>query len=134
MADQARTRAIPAEDLRAPVHRAALSLSDEQVDQTVRVVRRLIVSLEPDSVFVFGSRARDDSSHDSDVDLMLVVSGRTEPAYRLAQLAYTSAAPYSHCSFDIAVMDRAQFESRIRAVTSLPAVILREGHLLYDAA
>ena len=53
------------------------------------IVQRLVELLQPERIYLFGSRARGDAGPDSDYDLMVVVSRLTEPAYRLAQRAHS---------------------------------------------
>jgi Integrase core domain/Nucleotidyltransferase domain len=52
------------------------------------IVRRLIEALQPERIYLFGSRARGEAGADSDYDLMVVVPHLAEPAYWLAQWAH----------------------------------------------
>jgi predicted nucleotidyltransferase len=49
------------------------------------VVERLVHALEPERIYLFGSRARADAHADSDYDLLVVVSSSEEPGYRRDQ-------------------------------------------------
>lgn len=96
------------------------------------IVRRLIETLHPERIYLFGSRARDDAGADSDYDLMVVVSHLTEPAYRLAQQAHSVLWGLGTAA-DILVWSREAFDNRLHLKASLPATILREGTLLHAA-
>jgi predicted nucleotidyltransferase len=96
------------------------------------IVRRLIEAYSPDRIYLFGSKARGDSSPDSDYDLLIVVPDEAPPERRRSRLAYdrlwgTGAAA------DVLVWTRTQFESRTHLAASLPATVLREGNLLHGA-
>jgi len=60
-----------------------------KADETVlaEVVRRLVEAIDPDSILMFGSRARGDSRPDSDLDL-LIVKDSAEPRHRRVVPAY----------------------------------------------
>ena len=96
------------------------------------IVRRLIETLHPERIYLFGSRARGDSGPDSDYDLMVVVPHLTEPAYRLAQQAHSVLWGLGTAA-DILVWSREAFDDRLHLKASLPATILREGTLLHAA-
>ena len=96
------------------------------------IVRRLIAAYEPDRVYLFGSKARDEENPDSDYDLLVVVPDNAPPERRRSRLAYerlwgTGAAA------DVLVWTRSDFDSRLHLKASLPATIVREGKLLHVA-
>lgn len=124
---------LMASDLEGRVLAALPALAWDSVAQLAIVIARLVATLHPERVYVFGSQARGDARLDSDIDLLVVVPVADQPAHRLAQLAYHSAAPHS-LDLDILVMPHEEFEWRSRALASLPATVLREGRLLYAAA
>lgn len=96
------------------------------------IVRRLIETLHPERIYLFGSRARGDAGADSDYDLMVVMPHLTEPAYRLAQQAHSVLWGLGTAA-DILVWSREAFDNRLHLKASLPATILREGALLHAA-
>lgn len=67
-----------------------MSLAQDLAQDPVlaEIVRRLVELLDPERIYLFGSRARGDTGPDSDYDLMVVVPQLTEPGYRLAQRAH----------------------------------------------
>lgn len=107
-------------------------LSEAQVADLARVLERLVAALGPERIYVFGSQARGEATPDSDIDLLLVVPPTDVPGYRLDQVAYSAAGSHS-LRLDILVMPQEEFEWRARALSSLPATVLREGQVLYAA-
>ena len=96
------------------------------------IVQRLVELLQPERIYLFGSRARGDAGPDSDYDLMVVVSRLTEPAYRLAQRAHSVLWGLDTAA-DILVWSRDAFDGRLHLKASLPATVVREGTLLHAA-
>jgi predicted nucleotidyltransferase len=96
------------------------------------IVKRLVEAYQPLRIYLFGSCARGEAGPDSDYDLMMVVPDDAPPELKRAKLAYdcmwgTGAAA------DVVVWTAGRFRRRSSVVTSLPATVLREGRLLYDA-
>ena len=98
----------------------------------VEMVRRLVDAYDPDSIYLFGSRARDEARHESDYDLMVVV--------RSSEMAFTARCQQAYlllCGLragkDVIVLTRDEFNRKRNVVASLPATVLREGKLLYAA-
>ena len=96
------------------------------------VVRRLVAVYEPERVYLFGSRAREDAGPDSDYDLLLVVPDTAPPKRRRSRLAYETLWS-TGIAADVLVWTRERFDSRLILQASLPATVLREGKLLYAA-
>lgn len=94
------------------------------------MVSRLLESLDPQLIYLFGSKARGDSGDDSDYDLMVVVPNLTEPGYKLAQRAHGKLWGL-RAAADILVWSMEDFDSRLHLRASLPATEVREGRLLY---
>jgi predicted nucleotidyltransferase len=96
------------------------------------IVRRLVELLDPERIYLFGSRARGDAGPDSDYDLMVVVPQLTEPGYRLAQRAHGVLWGLGAAA-DILVWSREAFDARLHLRASLPSTIVREGRLVHAA-
>ncbi len=92
-------------------------------------VRRLIGTFQPARIYLFGSQATGVAGPDSDYDLMVLVESSSASSYRRAQDAYLDVA----IPMDILVWTREEFDWQVPVAASLPATILREGHLLYAA-
>ena len=122
-----------AEQFATVIRREIPSLAEDQVDELATILEQLVATFDPLQVYVFGSRARDDSRCDSDVDLMVVVEASAEPSYRRAQHAYRRIHRRFLFPMDILVWTREEFDRRAPNPATLPGTILREGRLLYAA-
>ena len=109
--------------------RATATVAEPLLDE---VMGRLVDALEPERIYLFGSRARGDSQDDSDYDVMVVVPGSDLPPHRRAQLAHRALGGI-RVAADILVWTRQEFEHFRPVPGSLAATVLREGRLVYDA-
>ncbi len=96
------------------------------------IVRRLVQIFRPESIYLFGSKARHDADSDSDYDIMVIVSESDLPGYRRDQIAYRSLLGIGVAK-DVLVWTRKEFEARLHLPASFAATIAREGQLLYAA-
>ena len=96
------------------------------------ILDRLVSKLNPDQVYLFGSRARGDAKPDSDFDLLIVVTESTLPGYARDRLALRALRGI-RVPVDTVVLTREEFDSKREIVSSLPATVEREGKLLYAA-
>ena len=104
----------------------------ERDPKLAELVCRLVDTFEPERIYLFGSRGREQGTPESDYDLLMVLPKLNAPTYRLAQQA--------HClvwglgiSADILVWSGEEFDRRLPLKASLPATIAREGMLLHAA-
>lgn len=114
------------------IRRELPMLTESEASDVARVVGILIDRFQPDRIYVFGSRARGTPTLHSDVDLLVVVPKADAFPHRLAQQAYRAVGHHA-LPLDMVFMGREEFGWRAGVVTSLPATVLREGHLLYAA-
>jgi predicted nucleotidyltransferase len=96
------------------------------------ILNRLVATLNPRRIYLFGSQARGDAGPDSDYDLLLLVDQAGEPAYRLSQRGYRALRGVS-AAVDVVVWDRETFDARLHLRASFPATVVREGRLLHAA-
>jgi predicted nucleotidyltransferase len=96
------------------------------------ILRRLVETFQPERIYLFGSKAREDAGPDSDYDLMVVVSDGAPPERKRSRLAY-QALRGTRVAADVLVWTRQAFDSRLHLPASLPATITRQGKLLYAA-
>ena len=97
-------------------------------------VRRLVEALQPERIYLFGSRTRGEAHADSDYDFMVVVADETKAArLDLERTAYAALGGLNIAN-DVLVRTRASFEWELPVVASLAATIEREGRLLYGSA
>ena len=96
------------------------------------MVKRLVSGFKPERIYLFGSRAAGTATVDSDYDLMMVVADSSLPRYRREQAAYRALCGIP-VGKDVLVMTSGEFDARKTVVCSLPAVVEREGKLVYSA-
>ena len=96
------------------------------------ILDRLVRELEPDQIYLFGSRARGDAHPDSDFDFLIVVTESPLPGYARDRLALRALRGI-RVPVDAIVLTREEFDNKRQVVTSLPATVEREGKLLYAA-
>lgn len=93
-------------------------------------VRRLVETLDPERIYLFGSRARGDAAEDSDYDLLVLVRMGDTPLRDQERAAYRALANLG-VPKDILIQTNVAFERNLPVVGSLPAAVEREGRLLY---
>ncbi|MGH2458438.1 MAG: nucleotidyltransferase domain-containing protein [Chloroflexota bacterium] len=95
-------------------------------------VRRLVEALQPERIYLFGSRARKGARIDSDYDLLVVVRQRVGPGRELERRA--NAALWGiGAPIDVVILTSEYYAWMLGAAASLPATVEREGRLLYAA-
>jgi predicted nucleotidyltransferase len=97
------------------------------------MTRRLVDFYHPVRIYLFGSEARGEAAPDSDLDFCVVLpDDAPESLYR--DRSIRACFWGLHAPVDVVRLPRADFDARAaHVVASLPATILREGRLLYDA-
>lgn len=103
-------------------------LADDRI--LAELVRRLVEAFQPERIFLFGSKARGEAGPDSDYDLLVVVGDEAPPERRRSRLAY-QALRGTRTAADVLVWSQGEFERRLHLAASLPAIVNREGILLY---
>ncbi|HEX3532254.1 MAG TPA: nucleotidyltransferase domain-containing protein [Thermoanaerobaculia bacterium] len=96
------------------------------------IIRRLVEAYQPERIYLFGSYARGDAGPDSDFDLLVIVPDDAPKERTRSRLAY-QVLRGTRLAVDVLVWTRRSFESRLRVPASLPAVVEREGMVLYVA-
>jgi predicted nucleotidyltransferase len=93
---------------------------------------RLIKGLNPQKIYLFGSRANGTDSADSDYDIITIVSESDMPGYKRAMHARRLLSGLD-ASFDVIVMTINEWARQVRSGVSLPNRVLLEGRLLHDS-
>lgn len=102
-------------------------------DTIDEITRRLIEFYQPVRVYLFGSEARGESGPDSDLDFCVVLPDDA-PASLYRDRSIHSRFRGLHTPVDVVRLPFGDFDARAaHVVASLPATIVREGRLLYDA-
>jgi uncharacterized protein len=104
-------------------------LTDDQV--LAEMVRRLREAFQPERIYLFGSKARGDTGPDSDYDLLIVVPDEASAEKKRSRLAY-QALRGTRTAADVLVWTKQAFDSRLHLPASLPAIVIREGKLIYS--
>jgi len=103
----------------------------EQDPRLAEIVQRLVSTLKPERIYLFGSVARGEGKPDSDYDILVLVRETSgEPLYRLSQKAHALLWGLG-VSVDILVWPIELFHRRAHLRASFPATVLRERKLLY---
>ena len=106
--------------------------STSRTDPLSESIRRLRDSFPTERIYLFGSRARDEASEDSDFDFLVVVHDSPLPRYKREQQAFRALCGLGIAK-DVLVFTREEFERGLAVISSLPATVAvaREGRLLY---
>ncbi len=97
------------------------------------ITRRVVEYFQPERIYLFGSVARGDDGPDGDLDFLVVVPDDIA-AEKLRPGGARRAVRETGFAKDIVPWRRTDFEARASWVkASLPATVIREGKLLYDA-
>lgn len=97
------------------------------------ITQRLIDVYQPVRIYLFGSEARGASGPDSDLDFCVVLPDNAP------ENLYRDRTIHKHfwglrTAVDVVRLSLTDFETRAaHVVASLPATIMREGTLVYDA-
>lgn len=95
------------------------------------VVHRLVDRLDPEAIWLFGSRARGDHRPDSDFDLLLVTKSSDGEASYDYDRAYAPLLG-SGIGVDVVPCPKDEFEAERASSTGLCQRVAREGRLLYE--
>ena len=95
-----------------------------------RQVDRIVAALRPDAVYLFGSRARDDASLDSDYDFLVVVPD-TLPREAWSPGAVARIPRDPGVPLDVIPCRRSVFERRRTQAGTLSYKAAHEGRLVY---
>ena len=97
------------------------------------IVQQIVTLTKPERILLFGSAAKGQWQADSDLDFLVVVpDDAPEDVFRDGRLRQ-AVGGVGH-AVDVIPWRRSDFEGRAAyVVASLPATVVREGRLLYDA-
>lgn len=100
-------------------------VSKELLDQ---YVKKLVDSVDPDAIVLFGSYARNQAAPESDVDLLIIYSG--DKLREAQRKTYTALAGRS-VAVDIIVRSALDLQARLEWPDPFVKNIFREGKVLY---
>ena len=120
----------------AKAHRGGVNTENEQLvkDQYLNQLVSLLVEFyDPVKIYLFGSKARGDQGPHSDYDLMVVVR-RKVPWTKRKKFHDAKWSAGLREATDIILWSAASFEEQQTLKASLPATVMEEGKLRYEAA
>ena len=94
------------------------------------VTRRIVESIQPLKIVLFGSHAWGQPHADSDIDLFVVVRSSDQPAYRQARGIYRSLRGIG-VPVEVVVQSDEEVERGRKVVTSLARKVMEEGRVLH---
>ncbi len=95
-----------------------------------RITSRVVRTVQPRRIVLFGSRADGSARTQSDVDLLVVIDDERDPL-RLAGQIYGSLWPRL-VSLDVMVLSSTELESRLSGFDPFLREITSKGRVLYD--
>lgn len=96
------------------------------------IVRRIVATMHPRKIVLFGSRARGEARPSSDIDL-LVIADSDEPRYRRSRALY-GALRHIMVPMDILVYTPNEVEEWSQVRQAFVTSVVREGKVLYEAS
>ena len=107
-----------------------MDILDTESSALDRAVARIVRTMQPEAIYLFGSRARGQEDADSDYDLLVVVSDNAPPETRsLSATASIERDP--GVPLDIIPCRRSVFERKRHHIGSISYLATREGRLVY---
>ncbi len=105
-------------------------ISPEWTSVVNEIMRRIVATVQPERILLFGSVARGQSNADSDLDMLVVVRG---PAHRraLAQEIYKNLHGIL-TPVDIVVATEQDIQKHGQAIGSILRPALKEGQVIYE--
>jgi hypothetical protein len=113
----------------APANKGRFQTESEALDW---LVRRLVETLDPAAIWLFGSRARGDARPDSDFDLLVVAKPDGKFGSEDYELVYQPTFG-SGVACDIVPCSKRDFDEGSQLKTSFVRAILNEGRKVYEA-
>lgn len=94
------------------------------------IINRLVLSLRPERIYLFGSRSREEADEDSDFDLMVVLPNSDLPRYQRESQAYDLLWGLKTL-VDVIVLTHEEFQNASQLNTSLVSTVKIQGKLIY---
>ena len=107
----------------------------EKIDPALlaEAVQRLVVALQPERIYLYGSHAYGKPHQDSDVDLLIVVSPSASPPRKKAIQAYRALRGL-FLPAEIKVVTQDEFQRRAQWISSIERVVAAKGQVLYESS
>jgi predicted nucleotidyltransferase len=95
-----------------------------------KIVNRIVDTVHPEKIVLFGSHARGTQKQGSDIDL-LVIANSTEPRYRRSSPLYGALSDIM-VPMDILVYSPEEIQEWSQVRQAFVTTALREGEVLYE--
>ena len=95
-----------------------------------KIVNRIVDTVHPEKIVLFGSHARGAQKQGSDIDL-LVIAHSTEPRYRRSMPLYGALSDIM-VSMDILVYSPEEIQEWSQVRQAFVTTAIREGKVLYE--
>ena len=95
-----------------------------------KATQQLVAELQPEKVFLFGSRARGNAAPDGDYDFFVVLPAGEDSAFRRSQKAHRALRGLGIAK-DVVIATPERFQSLRDLEASLEHEVATEGRLLY---
>jgi uncharacterized protein len=95
------------------------------------VLERIVATLDPEEVWLFGSRARDTHGPDSDWDLMAVLPDTAKDELLDLAEVWARLREVRRHRVEVFPIRRSDFEDERRTLGALAEAVAREGRVLY---
>ncbi|PWC84406.1 DNA polymerase III subunit beta [Azospirillum sp. TSH100] len=110
-----------------------MAVVDTRNDEKLQILLdRIVPALQPEAVYLFGSRARGDFDEDSDYDLLVIVPDDAPKERRSIRYAYASKIG-TGIPADIIPCTRTNYEVSKDVVGTLSYEVKRRGLRVYGA-
>ncbi len=96
------------------------------------ITNRLVDSIKPQKIYLFGSHAAGKADDDSDVDLLMVVAD-TEKSTRDLAIKGRKSLWYLAMPFDLIVCTETQFSRYSHVKNTIMNEVLCEGRIVYGS-
>jgi predicted nucleotidyltransferase len=93
---------------------------------------KIIDSINPERIILFGSYAKDTFSNDSDLDLLVVIKESNEPRYKRARKIRKSIWGLVNIPKDILVYTEEELDRWKDVPMSFVSNIISEGKIIYE--
>lgn len=98
-----------------------------------KIIRRLVETLQPQAIYLYGAHAYGQPHQDSDADLLAVVGDCALPPHRRSVPAYRALRGLC-LPADVIVITRAEFKRRAQWSSSVERAATRKRRVLYERA
>ena len=95
-----------------------------------KIVSKIVEAVQPDRIYLFGSRAKGTEQEDSDIDLLILAD--MEESRRKRSIRIRKLFPEREFSIDVLVFRPEEFERQKRLLNSISHIVSKEGKVLYD--